>query len=149
MKNENIYLALLAVMAAGLLIYALSGLFAGQPDKSSNPVSQESAGMKTILTGSTEAGDVSIELTPEEVKDGQLAVDISVNTHSVSLSDYDLKQITTLEYDAKIIFPSSAPSMAGHHVSGQLTFDVNREISAFTIRIRGIPSVEERVFSWE
>lgn len=103
---------------------------------------------KSIATGSTSSGDVSIELTPQNVNNGQLVVDIAVNTHSVDLSQFDLKEITTLEYNGKTVNPISAPILGGHHSNGELIFEVDGEIDSFTIRIKSIPKVDERIFTW-
>lgn len=99
-------------------------------------------------TGSTGSGDVLIELTPHEVVDGLLEVDIAVNTHSVTLEGFDLMQITTLEFNGKTLKPIDAPTLRGHHNSGTLSFEVGEDIDRFTIKIEGIPNVEERTFEW-
>ena len=107
------------------------------------------SGFKMITSGDTETGNVQIDLAPAGFQNGQLKVDIAVNTHSVDLSKYDLKKITTLEYDGKKTAPISAPQLSGHHTSGTLIFNVGNEMNAFKIKISGIPSIEERVFEWE
>ena len=53
---------------------------------------------KTIETGTTDTGDVSIALTPQPVTNGILEVSAAVNTHSVALDGFDLKKNTLLEY---------------------------------------------------
>ncbi len=45
-------------------------------------------GFKLIRSGSMDSGDVLIELTPEEFKNGKLIVRFAVNTHSVNLSRF-------------------------------------------------------------
>ena len=104
---------------------------------------------KTVSTGSADSGDVLMDLTPKGMENGKFAVDISVNTHSVDLSQFDLMQITTLDYEGKAIKPASAPKLSGHHSSGELIFDTGSEIKNFKITIKGIPAVEERVFEWK
>ena len=106
------------------------------------------AGFRSISTGTTDNGDISVELTPKGVVAGVLTVKASINTHSVDMSGLDLKKITTLEYDGKSISPTSAPPLNGHHINGDITFNVNGDIKAFTISIKGIPKVQERVFEW-
>ncbi|MBI3027354.1 hypothetical protein HYY70_04520 [Candidatus Woesearchaeota archaeon] len=103
---------------------------------------------KSITTGGTENGDISVELTPKGVNNGILEVAISINTHSAELSQFDLKQIATLEYNGKSIKPSSAPQLSGHHASGDLLFKVNDDIEKFVITIIGMPKTEKRVFEW-
>ena len=109
--------------------------------------------LNSISTGSTENGDVSVILTPKGKTESKLAVEISINTHSVDLSQFNLKEITRLEYDGKMINPISAPSLQGHHVSGELVFqiDMNKDINIINdlvIKIIGIPQTNERIFKW-
>jgi len=104
--------------------------------------------LKSVSTGSTNSGDALIELTPHKVVNGKLVVDASFSTHSVTLSAFDLKQITTLEYDGKVIQPSSALLLSGHHNNGEIVFDVDKDLTTFTIKIKGIPNIEDRVFEW-
>lgn len=110
--------------------------------------STKQSGLNSINTGTTDDGDVSIELTPKKVVNGVLTVKVSINTHSVELNDFDLKEITTLEFNGISINPTSAPSLGGHHVSGDIIFNIEKDISIFTIKIKGIPKIEERVFTW-
>lgn len=44
--------------------------------------------------------------------------------------------------------PSSVPALSGHHSGGTLVFDTGKEIKRFSITIKGIPDIEERVFGW-
>ncbi|RME32150.1 hypothetical protein D6789_00475 [Candidatus Woesearchaeota archaeon] len=102
----------------------------------------------TRTTGSTAMGDVLIELTPRGVVNGKLSVDISMNTHSVMLSQFDLKERTTLKFAGRSVKPLEAPSLRGHHVSGTLVFDVGQDLDSYSIIIEGVPKVEERIFTW-
>lgn len=104
---------------------------------------------QTITSGSTDPGNAQVDLTPKGVENGQLKVDFAINTHSVTLSDYDLAKITTLGYDGKKINPVSAPALQGHHNSGTLIFNVDKNLNKFKITIIGIPNVQERVFEWK
>ncbi len=114
-----------------------------------NEIGSNELGYKSIDSGSTGSGDVSIELTPLGIEDNQFKVEVAVNTHSVDLSQFNLKEITTLEYNGKSVNPVSAPGLDGHHSSGEIVFDIGEETDSFTIKIKGIPKVEERVFAWE
>jgi len=138
---------LLLILVFGLLIYTVVG-FIGIPVSEKSIAKQAVPAFNSISSGDTQPGSVSIELTPLGVKDGKFQVRIAASTHSVELSQFDLKEITVLEYDGKVVKPISAPGFAGHHSSGVIEFDVG-SISKFTIKIKGIPNVEERVFSWE
>ncbi len=147
-------------MLYGLLVLVIVGLILAFTGFSFDMVSLNvnKAAVKTpsldkstfspVETGTTGSGDVSIELEPRQVINGELKVDIAVNTHSVDLSPFNLKQITTLEYNGKLIKPVSAPNLGGHHSNGELVFEVGEDIDSFKIRIKGIPKVEERIFEW-
>jgi len=118
-------------------------------DNNKNNRNIETNIFKTVSTGSLDSGDASVDLTPRGMENEKFAVDFSINTHSVDLSQFDLMQITVLEYDGKAIKPISAPALTGHHNSGTLIFDTGKEIRNFRITIKGIPAVEERVFEWQ
>jgi len=135
-----------------LVIFGFILTFIGVPTnvaaKLKNLPDKSNSGFESIDSGSTGPGDVSIELTPQNIENNQLNVNIAVNTHSVDLSQFDLKQITTLEYNGKTISPISAPTLGGHHSNGELIFEVDEEIDNFIVKIKGIPKVQERVFEW-
>lgn len=151
-KNYKGYILYgLLILVIGTLIFSITGLpiknKTGIDDKLPEKKTNELA-FKTISTGDTSQGAVSIELTPIGFSNGQLKVKISANTHSVSLEQFDLKEIITLEYNGKSVKPSAAPILGGHHSSGELIFKVDENIKEFSIKIKGIPKVEERVFEW-
>ncbi len=98
-------------------------------------------------TGSQEDGDVEIVLTPS-MEGSRLTVRIDMNTHSVNLADFDLAEITTLEYRGKTIKPVKAKKPSGHHSYGMIIFDVEEKLSSFQIKIKGIPKIQERVYGW-
>lgn len=109
---------------------------------------QNSPAFGTVYTGSMEAGDSVIEITPKGIENGKFIVDISLNTHSVDLSQYDLMEITTLQYNDKKINPESSPKLTGHHNSGTMVFDIGKVPENFSITITGIPNIENRMFEW-
>jgi hypothetical protein len=97
------------------------------------------------------SGDAVIELTPGPVVKSLLAVNFSINSHSVSLGGFDLKEITVLEHEEHVFKPVKASRMGGHHSSGVIVFDVGDKIGnkdGFKIRLRGIPNDQERVYEW-
>ena len=167
---EKILLIGLLVLVIGVFVFSMVGFFKGPSNSAlvqtknsgddnvlgnengNNPaLNQGTSGYKTITTGSTGEGDVSIELTPSEISNGKLTFDLKSNTHSVDLAGVDLKKIATLEYNGKVFQPVSAPALNGHHVSGTLVFDVGNEISEIKnikLTIKGIPQEEERIFEW-
>ena len=145
MKRNDVLAYGILALAAVALIFSFTGFgFL----KSEDGGKAAESGFKAIETGTTDQNDVSISLTPKGFVDGKLSVEISANTHSVDLSQFDLKKITTLEFEDKIVNPIQAPTLSGHHASGTLVFDVGKEIKAFTITIKEVPAVEDRVFSW-
>lgn len=104
---------------------------------------------QSVLSGTTESGDVAIEITPQNIDNGKISFLISANTHSVDLSQFDLKKITFLEYDGNSITPIETPLLEGHHTSGLIVFNIEDNINSFKIKIKGIPKIEERIFSWD
>ncbi|MBS3152451.1 hypothetical protein J4230_03515 [Candidatus Woesearchaeota archaeon] len=97
----------------------------------------------------TSTGAVTIDITPKEFKNGEFYIDIKLNTHTVNMESYDLKEITTLNYDDKIAKPVMVPHLEGHHNSGTLVFNLDKEPKKFTIKIIGILDVNERLFEWK
>jgi len=102
----------------------------------------------SISTGSTGPGDVLIEITPRGTVQNQLVFDFTANTHSVDLSQFDLREITTLAIGIRELHPVSAPQLSGHHVSGELVFDIEDDPETFILTIVGIPDVQVREFDW-
>ncbi len=147
METEDYILYGILILVLGTLAYALIAWFVPDANLVPSP-SVPSGGFAALSSGTTDEGDVSVELTPMSIKDGVLQVNIAVNTHSVALEPFDLSQITTLTYEGKTLKPVSAPSLSGHHTSGTLTFALDKMPSSFTITITDIPAVETRTFSW-
>ncbi|PIN87535.1 hypothetical protein COV12_03370 [Candidatus Woesearchaeota archaeon CG10_big_fil_rev_8_21_14_0_10_32_24] len=157
-KNLLFYVPLIIIGIISIVLLINSVVIVlGQSTKNSSVIpstgeeegvlsSQE--GYDTISTGTTNPGEVSVALTPKGIIKGSFVVDISANTHSVDLSQYDLSNLITLKYDHKEIYPKSAPTLSGHHAAGTIVFNLNQDIKTFTITIKGIPKIEERVFSW-
>ncbi len=124
------------------------------PSTTSNTVVQPEqtikSGFEPKSTGSTAMGDVLIELSPRKTETGRLEVDISANTHSVPLDEFDMEKITVLKINGNTFHPASASVLSGHHASGKIIFDTGAEIpDEFTITIQGIPAVEERIYNWK
>ncbi|MBI2575732.1 hypothetical protein HYV84_00830 [Candidatus Woesearchaeota archaeon] len=158
-KSEYFLYAVLGVLAI-VLLYSFGSAFFGnatnKQDANRFPqsnvelpktASSSPFGPKTI--GTTGQGDVEIQLSPQKPEGTQLSVGIAVNTHSVDLSPFDLKEITTLQFNGKSINPSEAPGIEGHHASGTLLFTgVDGIGKEFTITIKGIPQITDREFTW-
>ena len=131
MKIKPILMGLIigVLLIAGIQVFQVNNPLNSASIETSSQNSKESISTMSVIksTGSTSMGDVEIELKPHEITNGQLKVDISANTHSVELDQFDLKEIVTLEYGGELIKPISAPTLSGHHVSGTLVFDVEFE----------------------
>ena len=153
MKTEDYVLyGLLALAIIGLVLaftgFSIpSGAATGTGIKETG-LNAPSSGFRTIDSGSTGNGEVAVGLTPKGFKDGKFIVELSANTHSVSLDNYNLKEIVALEFESKSIKPVSAPKLSGHHNSGQLVFDIGKELDNFKITVRDLPDIQERVFEW-
>jgi hypothetical protein len=102
-----------------------------------------------IAVGSMGPGDAVIELKPDKYKDGKLVVKYYANTHSVSLGNYNLLESTSLKIGDKYFRPVDADGLYGHHPKGRITFLLDELPDSFTIVIRGIPAVDERVYEWK
>lgn len=152
MKEGNYIIYGLLILVIAVLIFAFTGCSSNSsnivPKSTTDNQGADSSDFRSIDSGTTEEGDVLVELTPVGISNNQLRVEISANTHSVSLGEFDLTEITILEYNGKSAKPVSAPNLGGHHSNGELVFDVDDEFKEFTIKIKGIPKVEERVFEW-
>lgn len=101
-----------------------------------------------IITGTTDPGDVAIELTPLGVSDDGMAFDVKMNTHSVDLSQHDLTKQAFLVIGERSIQATTAPALRGHHVYGTLLFPVTKKPDMWHVVIKNIPAVEERIYSW-
>ncbi len=154
MKTKNIFTVFLVVFVCLALIFMFmknTGSGVGMTAEARAKEHQKQTGtliFDSKSTGSTGYGDALIELTPRLRDKNSLVVNFRINTHSVSLRRYDLKEITTLEYGGKVIKPVKASRIGGHHSSGTIQFDTGGVVSSFTIRIKGLPKIEERVYEW-
>ena len=102
-----------------------------------------------IAVGSMGAGDAVIELKPDIYENGKLVVRYFANTHSVSLGNYNLLESTILIIGEKTFKPVEADDLNGHHPKGRITFLVDEIPEVFSIVIKGIPAVEERIYEWK
>ena len=82
-------------------------------------------------------GSVDLTLEPESYSNGKFNVRVSVNTHSVELSQFNLKEIVSLEYDGKSTKPISTPELSGHHSSGILIFEVDKKPTKYSFKVEG------------
>ena len=87
-------------------------------------------------------------MQPVEVIPGKVTVKVSVNTHSVDLGQFDLKELTVLRYGSTELKPVQASVLGGHHAEGFLVFQPSGELKSFTIIIKGIPPIDQRKYEW-
>ena len=108
------------------------------------------------LTQTNADGAVEIQVKWETENKDSLVFDVSMNTHSVDLDKYDLKQVTVLhdsqgnEYQP--LSWTSAPG--GHHRSGKLTFAVPDSLKEDSTKflhmvIRNVAGISERSLEWD
>jgi hypothetical protein len=151
MKLERYFTIFLVVFIAIALLY----LFARGSTGGSGIIGVAQAGgmptggilLEPKSTGSMGPGDAVIELAPE-LGNNSIVLKFRINTHSVRLSGFNLKEITTLEYGGAVFKPVSASRIGGHHASGTIKFRLDAEADGFTVKIRSIPAIEERVYTW-
>ncbi|MBI3032488.1 hypothetical protein HYY69_03365 [Candidatus Woesearchaeota archaeon] len=145
-KNEYLMygIVLFGVIILGIFVYN----FLFTPENLPNTSISSALSLSTISTGNTDDGNVAIDLTPTKIEQGKLLVDLAANTHSVDLSQFDLKQIISLTFDGKSMKPVEAPALSGHHANGILVFNAGEALKSFTITIEGIPQEQRRVYQW-
>jgi hypothetical protein len=115
------------------------------------PVISAAGATESGLFGVTQSsgGDVTVDLTPLKSSDGELQVKITITTHNVNnLHQYNLKEIVTLDDGARVVSPTSAPKLGGHHTTGKLVFPMDRLPNRFIIRIKGLHDQGIREFVW-
>lgn len=137
------------VVAISLAVLAAIGVLGLRScDANAAPAELDSSN-KIFGVTKESSGAVTVALTPRRHADGQLFVDIAVNTHTVNdLDKYDLKTMVTLEVHGHGVAPTSAPLLRGHHNSGQLVFPLAAMPGSFAIKIRGLDQPAMRVLSW-
>lgn len=140
----------------GILLLILVAVFSitGCSSSAANP----GGGEKPVngLVQSSSGGAVTIDVKWLAESRDLLTFDVSMNTHSVDLDSYNLKEIAVLRDDKGNEYrPISWDSTAGgHHVSGKLTFSsptslAQGEAKYIQLSIRDIAGVKERVLKWE
>jgi len=130
----NLRLALV-LTAAVLVLSAPAGWAGAEPAWSQKP---ERSNM----------GEAQFVLTPRDVTDGRLRVDIVVTTHSGDLASLNLSTATELRVDGQVLRPVKAPAVRGHHVRGRLEFALARLPETFEIVIRGVRTLGDLTFRW-
>ena len=126
---------------AGLVLTALLG--AGQSFGATVPGA----------TRTDSGGGVTVKVTPLDSKTrGDLRFQVVLDTHSVDLDAYDLKNLTVLRDGAANIYhPTGVESKgSGHHRQATVTFaELTSNVKRIELVIKGIAGVHERVFRWD
>ena len=97
-----------------LLIISLIALFVISACTSSN--STETTATENFAKKTSES-IVTIDLEPHQFENGILDIDISLNTHTIDMSQFDLTKQVMLVMDGVEYYPVSAPSLASARIS--------------------------------
>jgi len=128
---------LLAVLFLGGLILTGESFGAGASD----------------TTQSVSGGGVTVKVTYLNPKSGDAPRFSAVlDTHSVNLDGYELKNITFLRDETGKIYPPTAVENkgSGHHREVVLTFPkVSPESKRMDVVIKNVAGVKERTFRWD
>jgi len=124
----------------------MSELSSGSKQKA--PGMMSVSDMPAVSIGSMDSGGVKLELKPVSFERGLLKVKFSASTHTENLARHNLMEQAMLIYDGNETGPVKVDRMRGHHAGGTMIFDVEGNPEHFKIVIKGIPSVEERVYEW-
>ncbi len=149
-----ISIIMVVVIAAGC-----SSRFVPQREEGTYPPSPSPGSSHRPTNGLVQSNTgESVTIDVEWIKegDGLLIFDVSMNTHSVDLDEYDLGELAVLRDDTGNEYHpvswDSAPG--GHHRKGTLTFPIPDSLSQGKARyveivIRDVAGIEERVLKWE
>ena len=150
---------LVAVALVTLACGAPNGTLSGSPDAAAAPSTGRNADIPSqSATQASEEGEVTVTVTWRGVNAGPVFA-VAMDTHSVDLDRYDLKDLAVLKTDAgQELRPITwdAPK-GGHHRDGTLTFsatgpDAGPSIApdalTMTLVIRDVADVRERTFQW-
>jgi hypothetical protein len=107
-------------------------------------ITRPSEGMKRLSTGDMKNGGVRIEIEPVAYRDGVLECRFYANTHVGNLGGHDLKMQARLYVEDAVYERVSVDKMRGHHASGVISFRVPIPPAKFSIKITGIPNVNEK-----
>jgi hypothetical protein len=125
---------------------------------------QAAAGTPQPLTQEDPQRGITVSatlLTPDKPRpDATLAVQVTLDTHTVDLDPYALEKLAVLRDGRGRELPAlglESPSGSGHHREAVLSFPatdasgqplVSPEAKAVTLIVRGIGGIPERVFQW-
>lgn len=91
-------------------------------------------------------------LMPKEGEGNNVSFQLTLDTHSVNLSEYDLEKISFIQFDEKEPVAGGVWDFtgSGHHFKGIITFNRQTPPGTQKVRllIRGVANVKERVLEW-
>jgi hypothetical protein len=100
-------------------------------------------------------GAVKVSATYIVPKDGEgnnVSFQLTLDTHSVNLGEYDLEKISFIQFDEKEPVSGGVWDFtgSGHHFKGIITFNGQIPPGTQKVRllIRGVANVKERVLEW-
>ncbi len=149
----------ISIIIVAVIVAGCSSGFVPQREEGAYPPSTSSGSSPRPTNGSVQSSteeNVTIDVEWIKEGDGLLIFDVSINTHSVDLDQYDLGKLAVLRDDTGNEYHplswDSAPG--GHHRQGTLTFAVPDSLSQgkakyLEIMIRDVAGIEERVLRWE
>lgn len=150
------FLAILSVLLAGLGTGCARTVAQEQGKGSPSPSPAPLQSPKNGLVQTSSGGGVDISVEWRGLKDGLLVFDVTMDTHSGSLDQYNLGELAVLrDSRGKEYRPSSSDvPPGGHHRSGPLTFlisDPSNPLTAkyFDLILRDIAGVAERDLRWQ
>lgn len=144
-----------AVFAAAFFL--LPGARVSTPTPAAESVQAGSSGPLTRRDNGEGAVEIEVTLvapgSPQAVKYGaatETAFIVSMNTHSVDLTGYDLTKASELVAAGRTLTPIrwTSTSDDSHHRAGVLSFPKVDRSGVLELRIKAIAGVPVRVFRW-
>lgn len=144
---------LVVALIAILTLAACGGTGSAGPSSTTTTSQSSSAASQT-----SEGGNVTVEVTWKGKSVGPVFT-VAIDTHSVNLDGYDLRQLAVLQTDQGAEFTPTnwdAPK-GGHHRTGTLTFSattpdgtalIGPNTRTIRLIVRNVAGVSERVFQW-
>jgi hypothetical protein len=139
MMNVNNKIVLPLILAAVLIVNGCTS------DRNDSPQPQSE---KLDYEVKTSPGEVTIDLIPERYENKVLYVTGYFNTHTVDLARLNLRDTVRLKTSNNEIMPLQVPRLNGHHSSGTFVFNIEEMPDSFSILIKGVPDIEERIMTW-
>jgi hypothetical protein len=148
--SRPLLIGLGAAVVIGVALLALALFLAGPASSPSSPAAD--------ALQTNKGGGVTVKATWLADREAPTFA-VALDTHSVALDGYDLRQLALLRVDGVSVAPASWDTPAGgHHRAGTLTFPsttdhgsqlITERSQKVELVIRGVGEVPERVFTWE